>query len=164
MFLQLFIINRAGGLIFNKVANLNERWRHTWEQGDPDRTHCLSFQDLSAAAPQLTTNDWLIMGSTFHGLHSIAAQARGHSLALIREEELDDADATAVYLQVAPVASSGIEKLECDTLKLQSFQTRTGTLMTTPIAFSHSCLGTKLDAFGGVVRDQVRPDCGAGHS
>lgn len=36
----------------------------------------LNVQDLSSAAPQLTTNDWLIMGSTFHGLHSIAAQVR----------------------------------------------------------------------------------------
>ena len=44
-FLQLFIINRSGGLIYN--------------------------QDLSAAAPRLDTNDWLRLGSTFHSLHAI---------------------------------------------------------------------------------------------
>mmetsp|Transcript_28622 Transcript_28622/g.58668 ORF Transcript_28622/g.58668 Transcript_28622/m.58668 type:complete len:150 (-) Transcript_28622:22-471(-) len=74
-FLQLFIINRSGGLIYN--------------------------QDLSPAAPRLDTNDWLRMGSTFHSLHAIAAQ-------------------------IAPIVTSGIEKIETDTLKLQSFQTRTG--------------------------------------
>jgi trafficking protein particle complex subunit 4 len=51
MFLHLFVISRSGGLIYNK--------------------------DLSASAPKLSVNGWLIMGSTFHGLHSIAAQVRG---------------------------------------------------------------------------------------
>ena len=73
--LQLFIISKSGGLIFN--------------------------QDLSEAAPHLTTNDWLRFGSTFHGLHAIAPQ-------------------------IAPVVSLGIEKLETGTFKLQCFQTRTG--------------------------------------
>lgn len=75
MFLQLFVVNKSGGLIYN--------------------------QNLSSAAPRLTSNDWLRLGSTFHSLHAIASQ-------------------------VAPVPSSGIEKLETDTLKLQSFQTLTG--------------------------------------
>mmetsp|Transcript_6120 Transcript_6120/g.7505 ORF Transcript_6120/g.7505 Transcript_6120/m.7505 type:complete len:141 (+) Transcript_6120:67-489(+) len=48
MFLQLFIISKSGGVIFN--------------------------QDLSEAAPHLNTNDWLRFGSTFHGLHAIAGQ------------------------------------------------------------------------------------------
>ncbi|CAB1119844.1 unnamed protein product [Ectocarpus sp. 6 AP-2014] len=75
MFLQLFVVNKSGGLIYN--------------------------QNLSSAAPRLNSNDWLRLGSTFHSLHAIAAQ-------------------------VAPVPSSGIEKLETDTFKLQSFQTLTG--------------------------------------
>ena len=75
MFLQLFIINRSGGLIYNR--------------------------NLSAAAPNLTTNDSLRLGSTFHGLHAIATQ-------------------------IAPVLSVGIEKLETDTFKLQCFQSLTG--------------------------------------
>mmetsp|Transcript_26580 Transcript_26580/g.26828 ORF Transcript_26580/g.26828 Transcript_26580/m.26828 type:complete len:142 (+) Transcript_26580:17-442(+) len=75
MFLQIFIINRSGGLVYNK--------------------------NLSPNAPNLSTNDWLRMGSTFHGLHAIASQ-------------------------VAPVVSNGIEKLETDTLKLQCFQSLTG--------------------------------------
>jgi trafficking protein particle complex subunit 4 len=75
MFLQLFIISRSGGLIYN--------------------------QDLSEAAPHLTTNDWLRFGSTFHGLHAIAGQ-------------------------IAPIISGGIEKLETGTFKLQCFQSLTG--------------------------------------
>lgn len=54
MFLHLFIISRSGGLIYNK--------------------------DLSPSAPKLSVNGWLIMGSTFHGLHSIAAQVRFMSI------------------------------------------------------------------------------------
>ena len=75
-FLQVFIISRSGGLLYN--------------------------QDLSAAAPVLSTNDWLRFGSTFHGLHAIAGQ-------------------------IAPVISAGIEKLETGTFKLQCFLSRTGT-------------------------------------
>jgi hypothetical protein len=68
MFLQLFVINRSGGLVYNK--------------------------NLSHLAPNLTTNDCLRLGSTFHGLHAIATQ-------------------------IAPVTSAGIEKLETDTFILQ---------------------------------------------
>ena len=48
MLLQLFIINRSGGLIYNR--------------------------NVSNSAPALSTNDWLRMGSTFHSLHAIVGQ------------------------------------------------------------------------------------------
>jgi hypothetical protein len=48
MFLQLFIINRSGGLVFNK--------------------------NLSPQAPILSVNDCLRLGSTFHGLYAITSQ------------------------------------------------------------------------------------------
>ena len=73
--LQLFIINRSGGLIYNK--------------------------NLSSIAPNLSINDVLRLGSTFHGLHAIASQ-------------------------IAPIVSAGIEKLQTDTFKLQCFQSLTG--------------------------------------
>jgi hypothetical protein len=75
MFLQLFIINRSGGLVFTK--------------------------NLSSLSPTLSTNDCLRLGSTFHGLHAIATQ-------------------------IAPIVSSGIEKMETDTFVLQCLQTLTG--------------------------------------
>jgi len=48
-FLNLFIINKSGGLIYNTA--------------------------LSPSAPTLSINDWLRIGSTFHSLHAIAVQA-----------------------------------------------------------------------------------------
>lgn len=48
MYLQLFIINRSGGLVFNK--------------------------NLSSMAPSISTNDSLRLGSTFHGLSTILPQ------------------------------------------------------------------------------------------
>jgi trafficking protein particle complex subunit 4 len=74
--IQLFIINRSGGLIYNR--------------------------NLSQDAPYLTINDWLRLGSTFHGLHEISSQ-------------------------VAPVSSSGIDRIETDIFVLECFQTLTGT-------------------------------------
>lgn len=47
---SLYIINKAGGLIYQ--------------------------QDLSAAAPRLSSNDHLRLGSTFHSMHAIAALVR----------------------------------------------------------------------------------------
>ena len=74
--LQLFIINKSGGVVFN--------------------------MSLSPQAPELTVNDCLRLGSTFHGLHAITQQ-------------------------IAPVKSGGIEKIETDQFRLQCFQSLTGT-------------------------------------
>jgi hypothetical protein len=75
MLLQLFIINRSGGLVYNR--------------------------NLSPQAPDLEINDWLRLGSTFHGLHEISSQ-------------------------VAPVPSSGIQGIQTDLMHLECLQTLTG--------------------------------------
>jgi hypothetical protein len=49
MFLHLFIVNKSGGLVYNRA--------------------------LSPKAPKIGTNEWLRIGSTFHSLHAIAAEA-----------------------------------------------------------------------------------------
>ena len=49
VFLHLFIVNRSGGLIHHRA--------------------------LSPKAPHIGTNEWLRIGSTFHSLHAIAAEA-----------------------------------------------------------------------------------------
>ncbi|OQR88577.1 trafficking protein particle complex subunit 4 [Thraustotheca clavata] len=49
MLLALYVINKAGGLIYH--------------------------QDLSAEAPRLNSNDHLRLGSTFHSIHAIAGLA-----------------------------------------------------------------------------------------
>jgi len=48
-FLHLFIVNKSGGLVY--------------------------FTPLSDDAPKISTNEWLRIGSTFHSLHAIAAEA-----------------------------------------------------------------------------------------
>ena len=48
-FLHLFIVNKSGGLIHHRP--------------------------LGANAPKIGTNEWLRIGSTFHSLHAIAAEA-----------------------------------------------------------------------------------------
>ena len=75
MLLQLFIINRSGGLIYN--------------------------QNLSSGAPNIPTNDWLRLGSTFHSLH-------------------------AIITQVAPTKSNGIDRLDADSFTLRCFQSLSG--------------------------------------
>jgi Sybindin-like family len=52
-FLHLFIVNKSGGLVHHRVLNSNN----------------------AVAPPKLSTNDWLRIGSTFHSLHAIAAEA-----------------------------------------------------------------------------------------
>jgi hypothetical protein len=47
--LNLFIVNKSGGLIHHRP--------------------------LSSQAPTIGTNEWLRIGSTFHSLHAIAAEA-----------------------------------------------------------------------------------------
>ncbi|VEU43378.1 unnamed protein product [Pseudo-nitzschia multistriata] len=49
MFLNLFIVNKSGGLIHHRA--------------------------LSQKAPHIGTNEWLRIGSTFHSLHAIATEA-----------------------------------------------------------------------------------------
>lgn len=73
--LQLFIISKSGGLIYTR--------------------------NLSPDAPRLNINDWLRLGSTFHGLHEISSQ-------------------------VAPTPSLGIDIIETDIFKLKCMQTLTG--------------------------------------
>lgn len=71
----MFIVNKSGSLIFNK--------------------------DLSPLAPNVSSDNWLRLASTFHSLHAIISQA-------------------------APVPSGGIEKIETDTIKMQCLTTLTG--------------------------------------
>ncbi|TPX47685.1 hypothetical protein SeMB42_g03238 [Synchytrium endobioticum] len=78
MILSLYVINKAGGLIYQK----------DYAQG---------------RLAKLTSNEYLVLAGTFHGVHAIASK-------------------------ISPVPkSSGIELLEGDTFKATCFQTLTGT-------------------------------------
>lgn len=84
MFLHLFIVNKSGGLIHHRA--------------------------LSPKAPQISTNEWLRIGSTFHSLHAIATEASPLKLPGNKKAGADD----------------GIEEIQANGMTLKCLQTRTG--------------------------------------
>mmetsp|Transcript_1678 Transcript_1678/g.3513 ORF Transcript_1678/g.3513 Transcript_1678/m.3513 type:complete len:167 (-) Transcript_1678:73-573(-) len=84
MFLHLFIVNKSGGLIHHRP--------------------------LSPKAPQISTNEWLRIGSTFHSLHAIATEASPLKLPGNKKAGADD----------------GIEEIQTQGMTLKCLQTRTG--------------------------------------
>ncbi len=84
MFLHLFIVNKSGGLIHHRP--------------------------LSPLAPQISTNEWLRIGSTFHSLHAIATEASPLKLPGNKKAGADD----------------GIEEIQAAGMTLKCLQTRTG--------------------------------------
>ena len=84
MFLHLFIVNKSGGLIHHRA--------------------------LSPKAPQISTNEWLRIGSTFHSLHAIATEASPLKLPGNKKAGADD----------------GIEEIQAQGMTLKCLQTRTG--------------------------------------
>jgi len=84
MFLHLFIVNKSGGLIHHRA--------------------------LSPKAPQIGTNEWLRIGSTFHSLHAIATEASPLKLQGNKNAGADD----------------GIEEIQASGMTLRCLQTRTG--------------------------------------
>ena len=87
VFLHLFIVNKSGGLIHHRA--------------------------LSDKAPQIGTNEWLRIGSTFHSLHAIACEASPLSLRLPGNKNSMGAD-------------DGIEEIQAMGMILRCLQTRTG--------------------------------------
>jgi len=83
--LHLFIVNKSGGLIHHR--------------------------SLSPKAPTIGTNEWLRIGSTFHSLHAIAAEAS--PLRMPGNKNGSGAD-------------DGIEQIDAGGVILRCFQTRTG--------------------------------------
>ncbi|RSL48754.1 hypothetical protein CEP54_012775 [Fusarium duplospermum] len=86
----LIIINKAGGLIFNK-----------------------NFQD---GLQQISTNDYLVLAGTFHGVHAITAR-------LNPVKNLPGSTPPGNR----PEPSSGLEVLETENFRMQCFNTITGT-------------------------------------
>mmetsp|Transcript_7716 Transcript_7716/g.13987 ORF Transcript_7716/g.13987 Transcript_7716/m.13987 type:complete len:152 (+) Transcript_7716:179-634(+) len=84
-FLHLFIVNKSGGLILHRPLGPN--------------------------APRIGTNEWLRIGSTFHSLHAIAAEAGPTKLPGNKNSS---------------GADDGIEQIEGGGLVLKCLQTRTG--------------------------------------
>ncbi|KAF2792232.1 Sybindin-like protein [Melanomma pulvis-pyrius CBS 109.77] len=92
----LFIISKAGGLIYNR--------------------------EFHTGMSKLTSNDYLMLAGSFHGMHAITKQ-------LCPAFPTPPTAANAAGLAPSPFSSrpSGIEVLESSHFRIQCFQTLTGT-------------------------------------
>jgi len=88
----MFIVNKSGGLIYHKSLSKKKKSKE----------------------PQISTNDWLRIGSTFHSLHAIATEASP-----VRSNN-NGGDSSS-----AP-EDDGIKVIESTALTLYCLQTRTG--------------------------------------
>ncbi|RDA90390.1 hypothetical protein CP533_5656, partial [Ophiocordyceps camponoti-saundersi (nom. inval.)] len=93
----LIIINKAGGLVYNK----------TFHEGGLNK---------------ISTNDYLVLAGTFHGVHAIAAR-----LNPVKSPPPPPNPSSIPNLQHRPEPSSGLEVLETENFRMQCFNTLTGT-------------------------------------
>lgn len=99
MIYSLYIINKAGGLVYQR--------------------------DFAEQLEKLSSNDYLVLAGTFHGyeLDTIYARNRDSPLNQLFHS------VHAITSKISPVpSSSGIEVLEAETFKLVCTQTLTGTV------------------------------------
>ncbi|KAI8629252.1 Sybindin-like protein [Xylariaceae sp. FL1651] len=97
--LALIVINKAGGLIYNRT-----------------------FGD---GLNQLNTNDYLVLAGTFHGVHAITT--RLNPLKGLQQQQQQAASNLAGSIPSRPDPPSGLEVLESENFRLQCFNTMTGT-------------------------------------
>ncbi|KAF3762346.1 Sybindin-like protein [Cryphonectria parasitica EP155] len=90
----LMIINKAGGLIYNR----------TFQEGGLN---------------QLSSNDYLVIAGTFHGVHAITTR-----LNPVKQPHIITAPGA---IPNRPEPSSGLEVMETENFRLQCFNTMTGT-------------------------------------
>ncbi|KAH8692003.1 Sybindin-like family protein [Talaromyces proteolyticus] len=114
---SLIIINKAGGLIYHR--------------------------EFQAGLQRLSTNDYLVLAGTFHGVHAIT---RSITPQIPSASNISNTSGTSTPTTNNPSSStslpnpglpkSGIEVLETDRFRLSCFQTLTGTkflLFTDPL-------------------------------
>ncbi|KAK6843280.1 hypothetical protein PG987_004140 [Apiospora arundinis] len=99
--IALLIINKAGGLIYNR----------TFGEG----------------LNQLNSNDYLVLAGTFHGVHAITARLnplREHQAAHYHAQQQQSHHQSSGTGRSPP---SGLEVMETENFRLQCFNTQTGT-------------------------------------
>ncbi|KAI1104177.1 Sybindin-like protein [Jackrogersella minutella] len=100
--LALIVINKAGGLIYNRT-----------------------FGD---GLNQLNTNDYLVLAGTFHGVHAITARLNPLKGLMYAQHQQAASVTTAggVTIPSRPDPPSGLEVMETENFRLQCFNTLTG--------------------------------------
>ncbi|KAK0628537.1 Sybindin-like protein [Bombardia bombarda] len=97
----LIIINKAGGLVYNKA-----------------------FHD--AGLNKISTNDYLVLAGTFHGVHAITTRLNPAKNVPDRAT-ITATPAAPAGILTRPEPPSGLEVLETENFRLQCFNTMTGT-------------------------------------
>ncbi|KAK4103119.1 Sybindin-like protein [Parathielavia hyrcaniae] len=98
--LALIIINKAGGLIYNR-----------------------SFHE--AGLNKLNTNDYLVLAGTFHGVHAITARLNPLKPRPGNRSSTASSSGPGGLL-IRPEPPSGLEVLESENFRMQCFTTLTG--------------------------------------
>ncbi|SPQ19326.1 d4b6af0b-7a98-4d23-9a24-f770e5cc1b43 [Thermothielavioides terrestris] len=96
----LIIINKAGGLIYNR----------TFHEGGLNK---------------ISTNDYLVLAGTFHGVHAITARLNPLKSAAAAAKRTSTTS-TAGGMPARPEPPSGLEVLESENFRMQCFTTLTG--------------------------------------
>ncbi|KAI0599352.1 Sybindin-like protein [Biscogniauxia sp. FL1348] len=102
--LALIVINKAGGLIYNRT-----------------------FGD---GLNQLNTNDYLVLAGTFHGVHAITARLSPVKAVQMQQNQQHQHTSSGTgggVVPSRPEPPSGLEVLESENFRLQCFNTMTGT-------------------------------------
>ena len=130
MYHHLFIVNRSGSLSYNKVSLFSLLFLLRVfllllfpSQPSPS-VPVHPSKNLSKDAPTFTSNEWLRIGGTFHGLYAISQQVL--ALDIFSFFFCPSCTLRFAAWQASPVRSSGLQTFETDTLKLECFQTLTG--------------------------------------
>lgn len=155
----LYIVNKAGGLIYNRVrAHVpGARW--------PMLTSAVRvagpFRRAQVAKQHVLANGVDISQLACHQLSGRSALARMFVFA----PKADEPSGIALR-QLAPVSEGGIETLEADTFTLQCLQTRTGMLClaTVPLWLLRVSQVLCVRCRAGHARLEVFRDCQAEHT
>lgn len=113
MIFSIYIINKAGGLVYNK--------------------------DYSEGLSKLTSNEYLVLAGTFHGYGLVnwsrtVGNVKEYFLVFFCKRLSNYFEPIcsvhAITSKISPVpGSSGIEMLETDSFRIHCFQTLTGTYL-----------------------------------
>lgn len=119
--ISVYILNKSGGLIYQ--------------------------QDLNPGVNKLTSNDYLVLAGTLHGVHAIGSQLT--SMMGPKTKNSDNANTALIGTEKAQNPNtnrSGVQSIETDLFNLYVFQTLTGykfLLVTSPNTVVHNVQDSK---------------------
>ena len=118
----LLIISKAGSLIYHRTFPTTTPGTTPSLPSDPKTTGTLGLPGTST----LTTNDYLVLAGTFHGVHAIT-RSLTPKVPIISSSSAQGTSGRSWSYPDPSSAPSGIESLESSFFRLTVFQTLSGT-------------------------------------